>query len=848
MTSPVSSLSPRSGFVPLVFLFLLTFSFLCMGQTADRDAPPTLHLSEEEQAWIQQHPVVRVAPSPSWPPLDIPTGDGRCIGISFDYLELISQWTGLSFELVPVPNVIEQQNVARRGEVDLLTATAFSPERSAYLDFTEPYVRIPTLILVRKTRPGNLVERNLADLTIAVGDGFASGEYLRNKYPGLRLVFSASDSDSLRMVSFGETDVAIVDMASASYLVERDSIVNLRVAGVLEYEYQAAFGVRKDLPLLKQILDKSLAQIPPQTRASIFDKWVRMQQAPFYRTKQFWLVTGTVALAVSLLVLAVCLLNISLRRLVALKTAELQNELEERTRVESALIESREKYRKLIDTTATGYVIIDSQGTVLDANQPYVHLTGRQGLEDVLGHPVLEWTAETDLQKSLDAIHQAFTQGTVRGLEVDYVDRTGKRTPVEINATRVQTGTESQVLTLCRDISERRQAEFERRRLEEQLAQAQKMESIGRLAGGVAHDFNNMLAVILGHSELMLQDLSPDSALAGDLSQIIAAGERARDLTRQLLAFSRKQILDVKILDINPVVQGMEKMIRRLLGEDIEVFLHLSPDIGLIKADLSQIEQVLLNLCVNSRDAMPGGGMLVIETRTATLDAEYQALHPGVQVGSYVLLCVSDTGEGMDQATMKQIFDPFFTTKEKGKGTGLGLATVYGIVKQHGGEILVYSELGHSTTFKIFFPQVDESPCAETQEESSEITRLGHGETLLVIEDEEAVRRMTCQMLERIGYRVIEAESATKCLEIISRPEKIDLLLSDVIMPEMNGRQLYERIQTLRPGLKALFMSGYTENVIGHNGILEDSLPFISKPFTEKDLSRKIRQVLDAAS
>jgi PAS domain S-box-containing protein len=480
---------------------------------------------------------------------------------------------------------------------------------------------------------------------------------------------------------------------------------------------------------------------------------------------------GTVALAVSLLVLAVCLLNISLRRLVALKTAELQNELEERTRVESALIESREKYRKLIDTTATGYVIIDSQGIVLDANQPYVHLAGRQSLEDVLGHPVLEWTAETDLQKSLDAIHQAFTQGTARGLEVDYVDRTGKRTPVEINATRVQTGTESQVLTLCRDISERRQAEFERRRLEEQLAQAQKMESIGRLAGGVAHDFNNMLAVILGHSELMLQDLSPDSALAGDLSQIIAAGERARDLTRQLLAFSRKQILDVKILDINPVVQGMEKMIRRLLGEDIEVFLHLSPDIGLIKADPSQIEQVLLNLCVNSRDAMPGGGMLVIETRTATLDAGYQALHPGVQVGPYVLLCVSDTGEGMDQATMKQIFDPFFTTKEKGKGTGLGLATVYGIVKQHGGEILVYSEPGHSTTFKIFFPQVNESPCAETQEEPSGIMRLGHGETLLVIEDEEAVRRMTCQMLERIGYRFSRRER-TQCLEIISRRKK----------------------------------------------------------------------------
>ncbi len=825
----------------LVFFFLNSLHLSRGGGTLDRNLSAPPQFTEEELNWIQQHPVVRVAPDPSWPPLDILTENGHYAGISSDYLNLIARYTGLSFEFTPQKDVQEQQNAARRGEVELLTATAFSPDRSAYLDFTEPYVRIPTLILVRDVRKKTLREKDLMNLTVAVGNGFASCEYLRTQYPNLNLVLSESDSDSLRKVSFGETDAAIVDMASASYLVEEEGIANLRVAGSLEYVYKAAFGVRKDLPLLKQILDKGLAQIPPETRKAIFDKWVHVQYEPFYKKKQFWGVTGVVLL----LILVVCLLNVSLRRLVALKTAELKNELEERIRAEAALRESEEKYRKLISTTATGYVIIDRDGRVLDANLQYVRLAGREQMDEVLNHPVLEWTSESDQERSRKAIERAFTQGAVRGLEIDYVDQEGKTTPVEINATRVMTGEVSQVLSLCRDISERRKAEADRRHLEEQLSQAQKMESIGRLAGGVAHDFNNMLAVILGHSELMIEDLPADSPLRGDLSEIMAAGERARDLTRQLLAFSRKQVLDVKVLDINPIIQGMEKMIRRLLGEDIEVLLYLNPEIGPIKADPSQIEQVLLNLCVNSRDAMPSGGTLTIETCVTSLDTHYHATHPGVSPGPYVQLTVSDTGLGMDEATIKRIFDPFFTTKEKGKGTGLGLATVYGIVKQHGGEVLVYSEPGRSTTFKIFFPQVQEK-ISEAPQTTSDVTRYGNGETILVIEDDASVRDITCQILSRLNYTVIETRTIQECLEQVSEPGKIDLLLSDVIMPEMNGRQLYERIRTIRPEIKVLFMSGYTENVIGHNGILGDSLRFISKPFTEKELSLKIREALQA--
>ena len=320
------------------------------------------------------------------------------------------------------------------------------------------------------------------------------------------------------------------------------------------------------------------------------------------------------------------------------------------------------------------------------------------------------------------------------------------------------------------DISERKHSELERQRLEEQLAQAQKMESIGRLAGGVAHDFNNILMVIMGYGELVLEGLPPESRPRDAMLEVIKAGERARDLTRQLLAFSRKQVLDVRVLDLHSVILGVEKMIRRLLGEDIEVRILLGADKASVRADVAQLEQVLVNLCVNARDAMPDGGALSIETGIAAVNEYYAQTHLTVPFGEYVVLSISDTGYGMDEATRKRIFDPFFTTKDKGKGTGLGLATVYGIVKQHGGEITVYSEIGVGTTFRVYLPHADAD--VSDKADGTEIALPGFGESILVVEDEEAVRKMVCQMLERLGYNVVEAESVEQCVDYVSSPLK----------------------------------------------------------------------------
>ena len=387
----------------------------------------------------------------------------------------------------------------------------------------------------------------------------------------------------------------------------------------------------------------------------------------------------------------------------------------------------------------------------------------------------------------------------------------------------------------------------ERRALEQQLRQAQKMEAVGRLAGGIAHDFNNLLTVISGYSEFLLERIGADPALRGPAQEIANAAERATALTRQLLAFSRKQMLAPKVLDLNGVVAENLKMLTRLIGEDIDLVMVPGPDIGAVKADPGQIEQVIMNLAVNARDAMPHGGKLTIETANVTLDDNYARFHAPVKPGDYVMLAISDTGMGMDAETQAHIFEPFFTTKGL-KGTGLGLSTVYGIVKQSGGYIWVYSEAGKGTSFKIYLPRVSatgEALAAQPALAASEQPSPGH-ETILLVEDEENLRRLARQSLENQGYNVIDAADGAAAIQISQAHQgPIHLLLTDVIMPGMNGRELANQVSPTRPEMRVLYMSGYTENHIGHNGTLDEGITLLQKPFTLPALKAKVREVLD---
>jgi PAS domain S-box-containing protein len=507
---------------------------------------------------------------------------------------------------------------------------------------------------------------------------------------------------------------------------------------------------------------------------------------------------------------------------------------------QEGLRRSERNFRSLVTNAPYGICRCSATGQVLDANPALLKMLGYSSAKELAGKHLGELYG--DVQQWFELADLLCAAAPFKGLMVEWMRKDGTATTVRVSGRAVSNGAKEKTFELfAEDVTERRA-------LEEQLRQSQKMEAVGRLAGGIAHDFNNLLMVISGYSEFLLDRLGPEPALRGPAQEISSAAGRATSLTRQLLAFSRKQMLAPKILDLNSVVTESMKMLRRVIGEDIELVMNPATRLGTVRADSGQIEQVIMNLAVNARDAMPAGGKLTIETSNVSLDEEYAQSRPPLVPGNYAMLAISDTGAGMNAETQSHIFEPFFTTKGP-KGTGLGLSTVYGIVKQSGGYIWVNSEPGKGTTFRIYLPRVGDAlqPAAPVAA-PAETVAVGPGtETILLVEDEANLRYLARQFLEKQGYRVIEAADGAVAMQIAVAHERvIHLLLTDVIMPGMNGRELAQRISEIRPNIKILYMSGYTENVIGHNGTLDEGVHLLQKPFTLHELSRRVREVLDA--
>ena len=513
-------------------------------------------------------------------------------------------------------------------------------------------------------------------------------------------------------------------------------------------------------------------------------------------------------------------------------------DITERKRSEAELRKSEERYRELVENARDIIYEHDLAGKYTVANKAAEQITG-YSVAEILTLNTVQTIAPEFIDKAQQMLMRKLAGETVTAYEIEVIAKDGHRVALDVNSRLVfQNGVPIGVQGIARDVTERKQ-------LEDQLRQSQKLEAVGQLAGGVAHDFNNLLTVIGGYSDLVLRRLPQASPLIANVAEIKKAGDRASGLTRQLLAFSRKQILQPVVLDLNSVVSNLEKMLRRLIGEDIELLTTTEPNLGQVKADPGQVDQVIINLIVNARDAMPEGGKLMIQTANVVLDEEYTHDHVPCLPGSYIMLAVSDTGIGMDAERQARIFEPFFTTKAAGKGTGLGLSTAYGIVKQSGGNIWVYSEVGKGTTFKIYLPRVDE---AVDYEGGGGLERMApHGtETILLVEDEEQVRQIAQQILTTLGYRVLPATNGQEALAVAQEHEgTIDLTITDVVMPQLSGRELVERLCLLRPNMKVLFMSGYTDDAIVRHGLLDERLEFIQKPFAADAFARKIRNVLD---
>jgi PAS domain S-box-containing protein len=542
------------------------------------------------------------------------------------------------------------------------------------------------------------------------------------------------------------------------------------------------------------------------------------------------------------------LYNERLVRKLEQKMLQLEQETKTLKKTEEALRLSEGKYRRLHQSMTDGFVYVDLRGIIRESNAAYRGMLGYTE-EELSRLTYMDLTPAKWHAGQQDIIDtQVLSKGYSGVYEKEYQRKDGSIFPVELKTFLIcnDQGEKEGMWAIVRDLTERKQAEKAQKALEEQLYQAQKMESVGRLAGGVAHDFNNMLSVILSYAQMSLEKTEPGSSLHGYLQDILDAAQRSASITRQLLAFARKQTVVPQVLDLNDTVDSMLKMLRRLIGEHITLTFLPQSNLWPVKIDPAQIDQLLANLCINSRDAITGTGKITIETGTVTFDASYCAHHAGAVPGEYVLLTVSDDGCGMERALLDKIFEPFFTTKELGQGTGLGLATVYGIVKQNNGSINVYSEPGQGTTFRIYLPRHTIQAVTVDKKNPAPI-QLGQGETVLVVEDEPAILTMTSRMLSGLGYTVLTASGPAEAIDIAhEHASGLDLLLTDVVMPDMTGRDLAELLLLSHPHLKCLYMSGYAENIIASHGILEERLKFIQKPFSVRELSIRVRETLSS--
>ena len=783
-------------------------------------------LTPDERAWLTAHGPLRYAPDPRFAPFEFFREDGRLAGISPEILEQVAHNLGTTILPVRYVSWTEALTGFQRGDADFLATLTRTPEREKFIDFTAPYLSVPNVLIVNSAAHDLKGFDDLAGRTVAVVRNSGAHSWLLRNHPEVIIRPQANAAEGLRKVSVGQLDAMLEVLPVAGFAIAEESYMNLRVLPEVQFTIPQHLGVHKGDARLRAILEKGLASVPVEERLRIFSRWTGEDPARRGSVIPHWISRAAAVLV--LLVLGFAAWTYALRREVGRRV--------------QALRVSEAQFRQLLEELPIAAGWADAAGRMEFVNREFVRRFGYTCEElGTLEHWFeLAYPDEAYRRDVMARRDAAVAAAQAKG---------GATAPLDVSLT-CKDGQVRNVIVVGCLVGEKALAVFEdvteRVRMEQQLRQAQKMEAVGQLAGGVAHDFNNLLTVIQGHSSMVLGSQTLPDELRESVEQIQQAGERAANLTRQLLTFSRQQAFRPEPLDLRASLESIGRMLRRLLGEQVTLALATDGAPVCVLADGGMIEQVIVNLAVNARDAMPGGGRLEIGVKNITVPpAEAGVRHAAATAGRFALLTVHDTGTGLSPEALNHLFEPFFTTKAVGRGTGLGLATVYGIVQLHRGWIEVASAPGAGTTFSVFIPASDDA--VEPAGTAAGPDALpGGSETILVVEDEAAVRLLVRTSLRRAGYQVFEAEDASAALRVWDeRAGRIDLLLSDMVMPGgMSGAELAQRLRQQNPALKVIVASGYSRRT-------DTSDPFgagvehLPKPFDVTTLARAVRRVLD---
>jgi PAS domain S-box-containing protein len=778
---------------------------------------------------------VLVGGDDNYPPYEYLDEQGRPAGFNIDIIRAVTKVMGLDANLMLGPwNQVRQD--LEQGRLEAISGMYYSEERDRLVDFSTPHILVSYAVFVRNNSHIKKLE-DIADQRIIVQRGDMGDDYVTGRMPDASIVRVENPAAALRLLASGQQDCAVLPRLLGLHLVTQFGLDNLKTAGSPFLTRKYCFAVREGDQELLGLLNEGLGIIKNTGEYDrIYNKWF----GP-YEERSTWISFVKYALLILAPLLALLALFIgwswSLRRTVAAKTRELVCELAERRRAEAALRESEEKYRSLVEQ-ANDAIFIVQDDTIKFHNSKSLEMTGYTA-EEFTRTPFVNFIHPDDAALVLERYERRLRGEAIPSTySFRIINKSGQIIWVQLNAALITWEGRPAVISFLRDVSEQR-------RLEAQLQQSQKMEAIGTLAGGIAHDFNNLLQAITGYTELLLIDKIENDQDYHELTAIKSAGQRASQLVRQLLTYSRKVETEKRPVDLNREVQKVAEIFSRTFPKMIDIRLRLAPDLWPVNADSNQLEQTLMNLGANARDAMPDGGQLVMTTQNVTVAADSFDHHGESGPVDYVLLTVSDTGHGMDRDTQDHIFDPFFTTKEIGRGTGLGLASVYGIVKNHNGHIVCESQTGRGATFSIYLPAIHRNSETEVEKISPAPPPAG-AEIVLLVDDEESIRKMAHQMLSRYGYQVLSAATGEEALEMIAKPTRpIDLVVLDLGMPGMGGLKCLMEILKIDPQLKVVIASGYSEDGTVQDALDSGAAGFIPKPYQLTDFLQTVRRVLN---